>query len=163
MDVRLATKSDFKKVVDIYNQVIKEGGIIGYSAPFAYKDLTEWFNEHLNSKYPLFVAEIDNEVIGWVSISPYRKGRDLLNRTCVVSYFITKLHRGQGIGSALLKIAVEEARNLGFKTMLAIVFAHNSVSVKLLEKYKFKRWAFLPGIAEYNCKILNHVYYGLSL
>ncbi|MBN1186391.1 MAG: N-acetyltransferase [Bacteroidales bacterium] len=163
MQIRKVSISDLKPVVDIYNQVILEGGIIGYSQPFSYKDREVWFEDYLNGKYPFFVAEDGGKVVGWLSISPYRPGRDLLDRTCVVSYFIEKKYRGQGIGSLLLSEILMEIKDWSYKVMLALVFDTNVASIKLLEKHGFSRWAFIPRIAEWKGRILNHVYYGISL
>lgn len=163
MHIRLAQKEDFKKIVDIYNQVIVEGGVIGYKQPFEYKDREAWFEGFFNGRYFLQVAEVDKEIVGWTCVVPYRQGRDLLDRACVVSYFFDKDHRRKGGGTLMLPLAVEEARKRGFKTMLAIVFEHNEGSIRLLEKEGFERWALLPGIAEFEGTVFNHVYYGIEL
>ena len=162
MQIRKPVNTDFKFVVDIYNQVILEGGTIGYSKPFSYEDRKAWFKDYLDQKLPLLIAEEHGKVVGWLSVSAYRPGRDLLDRTCLVSYFIGKDYRGQGIGSLLLSEILKEIKNGPFKLILAIVFDHNTASIKLLQKHGFSQMAFIPRVAEWNGKILNHVYYGLS-
>ena len=163
MNIRKPVRTDFKPVVDIYNQVILEGGTIGYSQPFSYEDREDWFKAYLNQEFPLLVAEENGMIAGWLSVSPYRPGRDLLDRTCVVSYFIENDYRGQGIGSLLLSQILKEIKNWPFKLMLALVFEHNVASIKLLQKHGFSQMAHIPRVAEWEGKILNHVYYGISL
>jgi len=33
----------------------------------------EWFNNHKPETHPIFVYEINNQIVGWISISPYRQ------------------------------------------------------------------------------------------
>jgi phosphinothricin acetyltransferase len=60
--------------------------------------MLEWFREHDNKEYPVYVAGIDNTVIGFVYINSYRSGRAALKQTAEISYFVDKNYRGMGVG-----------------------------------------------------------------
>jgi len=37
------------------------------------------------------------------------------------------------------------------------------MNIKLAEKFGFKEWGCLPGIADFNGEICSHLYYGLKI
>ncbi len=163
MKIRIAVQEDLVSIDAIYNQAIelkKTGDLSPY--PIAVRQ--KWFDEHDASKYPVYVAEENGKVVGWVSISPYRPGRMAFRNVVEVSYYLDKDFQGKGIGSQLLQFSMELAKKLGYKNMVAILLANNFPSIKLLEKYKFQRWAHLPDVAEFpEGESVGHVYYGLRM
>jgi len=96
-----------------------------------------------------------------MSISPYRKGRGAFRFTAEVSYFVDEEFRKQGVGSLLLDSAIAKSKKLGFKTLIAILFETNLASIRLLKRFGFEQWGFMPEIGEIDGEKLNHVYYGL--
>ena len=56
--------------------------------PVRVKDRINWFKEHDQKKYPIIVAEQNDKILGWISLSPYRPGRLALRFTAEVSYFV---------------------------------------------------------------------------
>lgn len=161
--LRNANNDDLPEIVEILNQAIRTRKLIGFTDEFTVEDREEWFAEHLNDNYPIIVAEQDNIILGWASISPYRKGRGALDKTVEVSYFIHNDHQRRGIGNTLLLKALEISKNTGKSTILAIIFHTNTGSTRLLEKNNFKIWGILPEVGELNENKLNHVYYGKKL
>jgi L-amino acid N-acyltransferase YncA len=161
--VHLATPFDFASMTAIYNLAILAGGQTAFTEPFTEESGREWFAAHLRPQYPMFVYKENGVVLGWAGISPYRQGREALKATVEVSYFVHAQHGGKGIGSALLQHVLHACGQLGYRTILAIILEGNEASIKLVEKFGFDRWAFLPGVAEFNGKALAHLYYGKSL
>lgn len=56
-----------------------------------------------------------------------------------------------------------KTKDLGYQTLFAIIFDTNIGSVKLLEKYNFEKWGFLPDAAEIDGNKISHIYYGKKL
>jgi phosphinothricin acetyltransferase len=56
-------------------------------------------------------------------------------------------YQGRGIGSILLKKAIQECPRIQILTLLGFVFAHNEPSLKLLKKFGFSEWGYLPQVA----------------
>lgn len=161
--IRHAAIQDLERITAIYNQAIDAGFQTAFTEHLQANDRIGWFNEHSTHTYPVWVYEINGEVAGWLSISPYRQGRAALRFAVEVSYFIHSNYQGKGIGTSLLQYAVQQCTLLGYKTLLAIVLEPNIVSIKLLEKAGFENWGYLPRIADFNGKECSQVYYGLKL
>ena len=161
--IRYAVTNDLKEIVEIYNQAINNRSSIAFTNELSIEDRKEWFNEHLQDKYPILVAVQNNKVLGWISVSPYRKDRQALSKTVEVSYFVHNDFKRKGLGNRLLNEMLLKAKELGYKTVFAIVFDKNIGSIKLLEKNNFEKWGFLPEVAEIDNKILSHVYYGRKI
>lgn len=161
--IRHAIPNDLREIVEIMNQAIRTRKLIGYTNEFDVKEREEWFLHHSHDTHPLLVAEYDARIIGWIGISPYRKGREALNKTVEVSYFIHKDYQRRGAGSKLLNEIATISKQLGKSTILAIIFDTNSGSAGLLEKHNFEKWGVLPDVAELDGKKLHHVYYGKKL
>ena len=163
MIIRVAELNDLSQIDEIYNQAIDIRCATGDTQYLSAEERLIWFNAHPSGKYPILVAESDSKVIGWISLSPYRKGREGLKSTVEVSYYIHNDFKRQGIGSVLLNKILQIAENIGYKTIIAILFQTNVGSVKLLEKYGFLFWGILPDVVEIDSKIYSHVYYGLKI
>lgn len=156
--VRLARPVDLPRLVEIYNQAIESGRANADLVPYTEASRRVWFAEHGPDTDPIYVYD-DGDVRGYLSLSPYR-GRPALRRTAEISYYVDYAHHGEGIGSALMEYALAEAPRLGKKILLAIVFEGNTPSVRLLEKFGFTKWGFLPEVAEVGETLHSHLYYG---
>ena len=158
-----ASIADLPEIVGIYNQAIVARFQTCFTEAVTVEDKFQWFNDHEESKYPLLVYKQDGKVLGWLSISPYRQGRNALRYAVEISYFLDNAYLGQGIGSLLLARALVLCRHMGYKTALAVLIDSNTASIKLLEKFGFIQWGYLPAIADFDGKECGQYYYGLKL
>jgi len=160
MKIREATFDDIVSINDIYNQSIPSQISTTDILTVSISKRRKWFKDHVKENYPVFVAEINGEVIGWIALSPYRPGRLALKQTAEVSYFIRKDYQKTGIGTKLLNLIIEKSPEYGFKNLFAILLERNIASIKLLEKMGFEKWAFLPKVANFNGIECGQFYYG---
>lgn len=163
LSIRLALLNDLPIIVNIYNQAILKKGL---TADLDLQDVsakTSWFEQHKPDRYPIFVALKNDEIVGWVSLSPYREGRKALQRTTEVSLYLHENHIGKGFGSIMMQQIMAEAKQIGYTTMIAILIANNEKSIGLFTKFNFALWGLLPGIVEIGDQKLNHCIYGRSL
>jgi L-amino acid N-acyltransferase YncA len=161
--IRTATGNDLETIVAIYNQAVLTKMATADLEPVETNSRLPWFQEHDPKKYPIFVAEIDGKVAGWISLSPYRPGRAALRFTAEVSYYIHTDYQGRGIGTKLLDYAIRESPKYPFKTLFAIILEHNTASIKLVRKFHFAKWGHLPGVADFDGTECGHLYYGLRV
>jgi phosphinothricin acetyltransferase len=86
-------------------------------------------------------------VAGWLGLRSFY-GRPAYHATVEIAVYVAPAFRRSGIARQLLEHALREAPALGIRTILAFVFAHNTPSVALFERYGFERWGELPRVAE---------------
>ena len=158
--IRHAELQDLPAITEIYNQAIEAGFQTAFTEKFKPEERIAWFEEHTKDSYPLFVSIEDGLVAGWLSISPYRKGRAALRQTVEISYFLDKSFRGRGIGTQLINHGLEVCKELGYKTVIAIIIDRNVASINLVEKLGFARWGYLPAVATFKGEECGHLYYG---
>ncbi len=161
--IRPAVPTDLPRLTDIYNQAIRAGTCTGDTEEFTEVQRLPWLQEHLDPAYPLFVCELDGTVAGYVYLTPYRKGRKALHSTVEISYYLDFRFHRRGIGSQLVEYAVEAARALGYRKLMAILLSCNAASQGLLKKHGFVQWGLLPDVAELHGQFYSHLYFGLDL
>ncbi|MBN1647005.1 MAG: N-acetyltransferase [Spirochaetales bacterium] len=160
---RIAETNDLPQIVEIYNQAIATKKATGDIRQYSTEERAGWFNEHGPQKYPITVACNEDRVLGFISLSPYRKGRGALEKTAEVSYYVHNDFQRQGIGSLLLGATIRDAVSLGYRTIIAILFSINEGSRKLLEKHGFRKWGELPDVVRIDGNVYSHLYYGVNL
>jgi phosphinothricin acetyltransferase len=163
MNTRIATISDLKSIIEIYNQAVDEKFCTADLDHVTVSSREEWFKQHSPNKYPIFVAESEGVVCGWCSLSPHRRGRKALESIAEISFYIHKSFRRKGVGKQLIEYALQEAPKLGFKNLFALLIDVNNASINILKKYGFTQWGHLPNIANFNGKICGQFIYGKRL
>jgi len=158
--IKLARIDDLPRIIEIYNQAIPSKTSTGDTVLLKTEERIEWFNNHTPTKHPIYIAELKNELLGWLSLSPYRDGRGAFKQTTEISYYIDDKHHRKGIASRLLKHAIAQCTKLNITTLVAYIMEHNEASIQLLKKFDFEKWAFLPKIAVFDGKEFNHTIYG---
>jgi len=163
MNIRTAKVEDLEAIVDIYNQAITAGQKTADTKQVAIDDQEQWFEGHIAKRHPIFVAEDSNIIVGYLSISAYRPGRQALRFTAEVSYYIHFEHHRKGVASNLLQHAIVMCPALQIKTLFAILMDSNQASIGLLEKHGFQKWGHMPKVAEVDGVEVGHLYYGLRI
>ena len=162
MRIRIANWYDLPAIVEIYNQAIRSRCATGDMDEFTVDERLDWFNQHSRNSYPILVAELDQSVVGFAVLSPYRAGRRAMDSVAEVSFYVDYKHHKMGIGSKLLQHMMMEAKELKIDCLVAILLDINEASIALLEKHGFNKWAFLPDIIHFEDKTCSHLYYGIK-
>lgn len=163
--IREAEPTDIPEITLILNQAIATSNSTAFINDVDISDRTEWFELHLKSGYPVFVAEESEteEMMGFLSLSPWRVGREALKHTAEVSYYVHNSHKRKGAATALMKHALDLCPDLGISRLIAILLDINSASISLLEKFGFEKWGHLPGVARLNGQQTGQFIYGTCL
>ena len=146
MQIRDATIQDLPAIVDIYNSTVPTRLVTADTEPVLVGSREKWFAEHSPTGRPLWIAEENGKVAGWLSYSSFY-GRPAYDRTCEVSVYLAPEHRRRGLGTQLVLRCIEHAPRIGVATLLGFIFGHNEPSLKLFEKLGFERWGHLPRVA----------------
>jgi len=163
ISIRFAKIDDLPSIVDIYNQAIRSRIATGDMEEFDVEDRESWFEKFDSTEYPIYVAEIENRVVGYCTLSPYRPGRQAMQTVAEISYFLDYSFHRKGVATALLKHVISDCNRIGKKSLLAIILDINFPTIGLLKKFNFEKWGYFPGIIEMDGKICGQVIYGLKL
>ena len=163
ISIRIATADDIPAITDIYNQAVALQSATADIEPVSLQNRTTWLQAHPAGRYPVFVADSEDGVVGWCSLSPYRPGRMALRHTAEISYYIDEQFRGKGVGSMLISHAIGQCAKLDIKTLFAIILDINRHSTRILEKFGFEQWGHLPGVADFDGRECGHLCYGLRV
>lgn len=158
--IRIAGLSDLPAIVAIYNQAVPTHRSTANTTPYTAEGRKTWFMDHEPDKHPIFVAEANGVVVGWCSLSGYRPGRAALRFTAEISYYVDTSHHEQGIGSALIRHALQTCPSLGIKNVVAVLIDRNEGSRRLLEKNGFRQWGYLPRVLDFDGDECGEYYYG---
>lgn len=135
--IRKAKASDINALKEIYNDAICNTVATFDTEVKDDADRMQWFNEHEQSPYVIFVEEKDGEILGYASLSRYRD-RKAFDKTVEISVYIEKEHRGKGIGKALMIHTLDYARHhKDIKTVISLITGENEASNRLHESLGF--------------------------
>lgn len=162
MQIRRAAEVDWPRIIEIYNQAVDDGSTAD-THPTTVADRAHWLQQHSDPRYPILLAVDSKHILGWCSLSPWRPGRQALNRVAEVSYYVDRDLRGHGIADRLMAAALDYALQHGFRYLLAILLDTNRPSLNLLRKHRFQRWGTLPGVADFGLTVCGQYIYGRSL
>lgn len=160
--IRPAGIHDLNRLTDIYNQAIEARFATAHLDRMNHNERKAWLESHLEEPYPLFVYD-DGLVKGYCSLSPYRAGRQAFSGTAEISYYVDYHFHQQGIATKLLHKTTQYAKGKGIHTLLAFLFAKNTVSIAFLKKNLFTEWGRLPDAASVDGTSCDHVIYGKKL
>lgn len=156
--ITFAKPQYLQKINDIYNQAVKDGLRTAHTTPLSVDERKVWFERHPPEKYPVFVYMNNESVLGWISVSPYRSGRDALAEVVEISYYVDYNSHGQGVATALMNHALQFCRNTGYRMAVAILISGNNSSIALLEKFGFTEGGRIPSAIHYQNEFRDHLY-----
>lgn len=108
-NIRRARKEDLKRITEIYNQAIKSGGCTADLKIYEASERISWYNSHLEERFPIFVYEEEDNLLGYSYLSKYRGGRQAFKDVAEISYYIDFQHHGNNIGSKLVQHSLDFA------------------------------------------------------
>jgi len=146
MKIRDALETDLPAIIDIYNATVPTRMVTAELEPTTVEERLPWFREHTADRHPLWVAEIDGQVAGWLSVKSFLP-RCAYRGTVELSVYVDEKFRRRGIARRLLEEAIARVPSLEINAMVGLIFAHNEPSLKLFERLGFQRWGLLPRIA----------------
>ena len=107
--IRPITQDDVPPCLDIYNYEVANGVATLDLEPRTLPEWQEWFDAHQTSEHCIFVGLMDDVVVGYASLSPYRT-KDAFKSTVELSIYIHQGYRGKGVASKLMAHILEYAK-----------------------------------------------------
>jgi phosphinothricin acetyltransferase len=96
----------------------------------------EWDRAHL--PFARLVARQGRTIAGWAALSRVSQ-RSVYAGVAELSVYVASWARGQRVGSALMRAAIEESERHGIWTLQGSIFAENVPSLKLCEAAGFRQ------------------------
>ncbi|MHB8189048.1 MAG: GNAT family N-acetyltransferase [Ferrimicrobium sp.] len=127
---------------EIYNHAVLDSTATLDLEPRTPTEQERWIQEHLGI-YTALIIELNSEVVGFASISPYRP-RAGYSSSVEDSIYLVPTVQGHGLGTHLLRSLLVAATDLGFHTCIARVMADSTASLALHQSCGFR----LVGIEE---------------
>ncbi len=148
--VRDAIEADLPAIVDIYNHSIPGAWSTADTKPVTVAERVDWFRKHDPLKRPLWVAELDGQIVAWIGLTSFYAGRPAYDATAEVSLYIGTEFQRQGIGSQLKRRMIEHCPKLGVTTLVSMHFDHNEATRRINRRLGFEEAGHLREIAVVN-------------
>lgn len=103
----------------------------------SYEQQKNILEEKINKNFPVIVAELYGNVVGFGMYSEFRF-REAYKFTVEHSVYVSEDFHGKGIGKLMLQELIDLARKQKLHTMIAVIDAENQSSVEFHEKFGFK-------------------------
>ena len=136
MLLRLARPDDAEATREIYNTEVTGSTVTFDLVPRSIEDQLAWIDQR-SGAMAVVVAEIDGQIAGFASLSPYRD-RPAYSTTVEDSVYVHGDFRGQGVGRALLSEVLDIASTRGFHAVMARIVGGHDASIGLHESLSFR-------------------------
>ncbi len=137
IQIRDYKTKDTQNILDIINyNILHSTSLYDYKIRTYEQQLTI-LGEKINKNFPVIIAEIDGQVVGFGMYSEFRF-REAYKFTVEHSVYVNENFQGKGIGKLLLEELISLAKNQKLHTMIAVIDSENQGSVKFHEKFGFK-------------------------
>ena len=134
--VRPATLDDAAAIMAIYNVEVRQHLSTFDLVPRALDEQRAWLAQR-SGAFSTVVAELDGQVVGFASLSPYKE-RAAYRTTVEDSVYVSRAHPRVGIGRTLTEHIIGIARDSGFHSIVARIEASGTASRALHEACGFE-------------------------
>ncbi|GGW81008.1 N-acetyltransferase [Streptomyces lucensis JCM 4490] len=121
------------------------------------------FFDERHSPDGYLVAESDEGLLGYVNIAHPTPLASNAHVLAIQGLAVSEQARGRGVGRALIRAAVEEARRRGARRLTLRVLGHNKPARALYESEGFTVEGVLPGEFHVGGEYVDDVFMGRSL
>ena len=124
----------FRLVLD---SVARERRYLSFLEAPSLDESRAFVRRNIKKGYPQCVALIESKVVGWCDVLPI--DRPTLAHGGVLGVGVLMEHRGKGIGTALVRAAIDLAKAAGLTRIELTVRKHNERAITLYERLGFVR------------------------
>jgi phosphinothricin acetyltransferase len=136
VEIRKARAEDVPAITEIYNDAIAHTVATFDMEQKTLEEQREWFDGH-GERYPILVALLEEEVVGWASLSSW-SDRCAYSDTVEISVYVQDGFRGRGVGKELTERVLQAGEEVKLHTVLARIESGNAASIHIFEKFGFE-------------------------
>ena len=144
--VRDACLADLAAITEIHNALIPTHTVTWTEELDTLEHRRTWFERQAVERFPVLVAELDNEVIGFATYEHFRgEGKwPGYRSTAELSIHVRESHWSRGAGRALMEALVERACAAGVHVLVAAIDSANEGSIGFHARLGFVEVGRLP-------------------
>jgi RimJ/RimL family protein N-acetyltransferase len=136
---------DLDDLLELINSVVKEGAEIGRAEKVSREEEIDWLSGLLarleRGRTFFLVAEVKGRIIASSDIA---RQNGFQKHVGVVGIVIKKDFRELGIGTAMMRVLIEQAKKMGMKILTLTAFASNKRAIHVYEKVGFLQTGLIP-------------------
>ena len=114
---------------------------------------------NVNDGWPHFVALNEEKIIGWCDITSL--GRPIFDHVGSLGIGVLADYRGQGIGEALIRAALQRAKIKGLTRIELTVFENNKPAIALYKKLGFVEEGIHKNKSRIDGRYEDHIFMAL--
>lgn len=134
--IRIATTSDLPNILYIINHTITTSTSDYRYDTIKITDLHCWYETRTKNHEPVFVATIDDLIVGYATYCQFRE-RIGFQYSVEHSIYCHHNYQGKGIGRLLMNELIAYAKEQKIHTMVACIDSNNTNSIVFHEKLGF--------------------------
>lgn len=159
-----AEATDLSAIVAIYNQSIPSKKATADLIPVSLDSRQAWFDaHHHDDRRPIYIVKNPSgKIIAWGSFSNLYD-RPAYHISSEISIYVDSDYQGQGIAGELIDWMLTQAPALGIHNVLALIFAHNTASLRLFTRLGFREWGRMPQVCDMDTFTADVVMLGKAL
>lgn len=158
--IRQANSDDAEKLLNCIKTYVPQSDYIPkleQEIKLTIEQANEWINSFLtNENSVLLIAEYENEIIGNIDLTGSR--RKIMEHTAVIGMGMLKEWRNSGLGTALLKLAIEWAKENPILELLWLqVYTDNKLGLGLYRKMGFEENGIMKNFFKQDEKYFDNL------
>ena len=124
-------------ILEILNEAIANSTALYDYQPRTPQSMVNWFKAKEVGRFPVIgVEDPEGKLVGFASYGTFRAW-PAYKYSVEHSVYVHRDHRGQGIGSALLRKLIEKAREQKYHTLVGGIDVTNAASISMHERLGF--------------------------
>ena len=160
-NIRQVQLSDVKDICEIYNYYV-ENTSISFEEELVSEEEIEKRIVKITKSYPWIVYELENRVVAYAYVSKWKE-RSAYRFTVEDTIYVKNDVLGKGIGQILLKGLLEEIIKQDIHVVIAVIALPNERSIKVHEKFGFKKAAHFTKVGYKNKNWIDVGYWELQI
>ena len=135
--IRSYQTQDTQAILEVINyNILNSTALYDYNIR-SYEQQKAILDDKISKGFPVIVAEINGEVVGFGMYSEFRF-REAYKFTVEHSVYVNQNYHGKGIGKIILQELIDLARKQNLHTMIAVIDAENQSSIEFHKKFGFE-------------------------
>ncbi len=144
-EVRMATETDLPAIDDIHRHYVLNTTCTYALEPLSTEAREDWFRNR-PEYHPVTVVESDGQVVAWGALGMFRTLGGYQD-TVENSVYVHPNHVRQGFGSLVISHQIELARQMGLRSIIAVVDSQQAASLAVHKKHGFVEVGRVPHAA----------------